>query len=308
MSHSTHPAHSLPTPALSLPANLLHLSGRDAITFAQAQFANDVALLADGQWQWNLWLSAKGRVVALFALLRLDGENLLAWLPDFPAEELAQRLTAFRFRSKLTLQALPDASALGLFGTPADAGFSAERAQAHIERDDQGQWRRIALDLGGDSARTLVLHAADTGAQADQRGNDASLEARWNLDDIAHGLPRLGPDQREAFTPQMLGLDRLAAFSVKKGCYPGQEIVARVHFLGQAKRGALRLALNQPAIPGTRLRSEAGAQAEVISIQALGERTEALAIAPLDAAEGSFHSEDGDIHATTLPLLDGLAR
>lgn len=298
-----------PTPAFTLGASsLLQLSGRDAIAFAQAQFANDVGLLADGQWQWNLWLSAKGRVVALFALLRLDGENLLAWLPDFPAEELAQRLTAFRFRSKLSIQALPAVSACGLFCTPADVGFTAERALAHIDRDEHGDWRQIAWDLGGATARTLLLRSDKSEDAPSRFTADQSLQARWDLDDIAHGLPRLAGAQSEAFTPQMLGLERLAAFSVKKGCYPGQEIVARVHFLGQAKRSTLRLALNRAVEPGTRLRNAAGAQAEVISIQTHGERTEALAIAPVDASAEPFHSEDGQVEATPLPLLEGLAR
>ena len=76
-----------PEPALNLPhrlenPGLVQLSGRDALSFAQSQFANDVTQLADGQWQWNLWLSAKGRVLALFALVRLDAQTLLLWLPD----------------------------------------------------------------------------------------------------------------------------------------------------------------------------------------------------------------------------------
>ena len=64
-----------------------------------------------------------------------------------------------------------------------------------------------------------------------------SLQARWFAHDLHAGLPRLPASQREQWTPQQLSLERLHAFSVKKGCYPGQEIVARTHFLGKAKRG-----------------------------------------------------------------------
>src|SRR5690606_29091774 len=66
---------------------------------------------------------------------------------------------------------------------------------------------------------------------------DPAALARWTAADVAHGLPRLEASQAEKWTPQQLSLDRLRAYSVRKGCYPGQEIVARTHFLGKAKRG-----------------------------------------------------------------------
>ena len=81
---------------------LMALSGRDALAFSQAQFMNDVTLLRDGQWQWNGWLTPKGRVIALFALLRVDGETLWLVLPDAdpgPLAEISPGLTAEEFRS-----------------------------------------------------------------------------------------------------------------------------------------------------------------------------------------------------------------
>lgn len=283
---------------------VLRLSGRDAIAFAQAQFANDVAQLADGQWQWNLWLSAKGRVIALFALLRAGPEELIAWLPDFPAAELAERLTRFRFRSKLVIQALEGMHAGGAFAAPANLGWDAIGNRVTMERDEDGRVTRVALDMSGHAPRTLLLETAPPPAHQPSRDTDA----RWRHEDIAHGLPRLAGAQIEAFTPQMLGLDRLHAFSVKKGCYPGQEIVARTHFLGQAKRTVVRLALNIDAPPGLRLTSASGAQAELLCVARFDGHIQALAIAPIDTGNAPFGSEDGRIHASLLPLLDGLSR
>ena len=77
------PAHEFDLPTHTV----LALHGRDALAFAQAQFMNDVAALADGGWQWNGWLTPKGRVIALFALLRRDAETLWLLLPDFDAGE-----------------------------------------------------------------------------------------------------------------------------------------------------------------------------------------------------------------------------
>src|SRR6187455_2721492 len=83
--------------------SLLACNGPDASAFLQAQTMNDLRGLLDGQWQWNGWLSAKGRVVCLFALWRRSHQEYLAILPDFPAAELQPLLQRFVFRSKLRL-------------------------------------------------------------------------------------------------------------------------------------------------------------------------------------------------------------
>lgn len=297
-----------PEPALNLPhlletGGVLQLSGRDALAFAQAQFANDAASLADGHWQWSLWLSAKGRVLALFALVRIDAQRLVLWLPDVFAESFADALQRFRFRSKIEITALPEAQAAIGFDAPAHWGFDARGNRTDLARDAQGDWARIALDMGGAGARTLCLYSnARAGLSV-----DADASARWRMDDITHGLPRLDAAGADAFTPHMLGLDRLGAFSVKKGCYPGQEIVARTHFLGQAKRGPLRFLLAAEPAVGARLTAADGAIAQLVSVARWGGRIEALAVGPQAAPPQSWHAEDGS-EATVLPLLDGLAR
>lgn len=283
-------------------AGAVRISGRDAAAFAQGQFANDLGRLEVGQWHWNLWLSPKGRVLALFALLRIEAQDFLAILPDASPAWFAQELQRFRFRSKLDITPLENCFAHGGFFAPVELGSDALRERADIERGEDGNWRRIVLDLTGAAPRTLVLESG-LAPHADD-----AFHARWLLEDIAHGLPRLSESQADAFTPQMLGLERLSAFSVTKGCYPGQEIVARTHFLGKAKRGLLRLGLDRLVEAGTTLQSPRGASAEVVSIASNGERIEALAVAPLDAAGASFHNEETGARATPLSLMEGLAR
>ena len=296
--------HVLPEVAALTPspldfAGVVRLGGRDAITFAQAQFANDVSKLADGQWQWNLWLSAKGRVLAIFALLRLDAAELILLLPDAPAAAFAQELARFKFRSKVDIAVLEDVRVHGAF-----AASTAHGNHAAIAREDTGAWASIALDLSATTPRTLWLQRSSAAEPA----FDVAFNARWKLEDLAHGLPRLAPAQADGFTPQMLGLERLHAFSVTKGCYPGQEIVARTHFLGKAKRSLLRLALNGVVEAGAALRSAEGANADVVSVASDGECIQALAVAPLDATSASFRNEETGTEATPLALLEGLAR
>lgn len=214
---------ALPGRAFALPGHhLIALEGRDAAAFAQAQFMNDVKALADGHWQWSGWLTPKGRVIALFALLRLSEDTVWLLLPDPDAAAMAASLKRFVFRSKLTIALRDDLVTIASFNAPIQA------SAARIGGDVAGG---VELDMSGDGgARSLRIVAGPAG------DDDAAAAAQWALADLRHGLPRLPPSQAEQWTPQQLSLDRLRAFSVKKGCYPGQEIVARTHFLGKAKR------------------------------------------------------------------------
>lgn len=222
-----------PNTPFTLPDHrLVALRGPDAVRFAHAQFMSDVAALADGQWQWSGWLTPKGRVVALFALLRLDAERVWLVLPDAEPDGFATQLRRFVFRSKVVVEARADLQAGGAFAAPLQA-----RGNVLAGGADAG----FELDMGGDGgARVLRVGAA---AHAD---TDDALHARWRVADLAHGLPRLEASQVDRWTPQQLSLEWLRGFSVKKGCYPGQEIVARTHFLGKAKRGLVLLAGDAP--------------------------------------------------------------
>ena len=264
-----------PTGHFALPGHrVLALEGRDAVKFAQAQFMSDVAALADGHWQWSGWLTPKGRVVALFALLRLDAERVWLLLPDVDPAALAAQLQRFVFRSKVALAVPAGVQVTGAFQAPAKARGSALAGDA-----DTG----FELDHGGDGgARTARIE------RDGDRTDDAAV-ARWRAADLAHGLPRLDAAQAEQWTPQMLSLERLQAFSVKKGCYPGQEIVARTHFLGRQKRELVLLTDDAPIAAGTD---------DIVSVAAAGGRHFALAVRALDR----------EPDAREQPLLGGLAR
>lgn len=265
---------------------VLSIIGRDAMVFAQAQFMNDVAALGDGQWQWNGWLTPKGRVLALFALLRLDADTLWLLLPDADAAELADALRRYVFRSKLKIEVPGDLRASGGFDAPAQARGPA--------------WARIGdaveLDMSGDGGpRRLRIDAAPA-------NDDAAALARWDAADLAHGLPRLPASQSGQWTPQQLSLERLRAFSVKKGCYPGQEIVARTHFLGQAKRGLALFETDAAPAAGAEVFEDARAVGSIIASAA------PLALAVLPVARGAPARLADGAALRERPLADGLAR
>lgn len=270
---------------------VLAIEGRDADAFAQAQFMNDLRPLAPGHWHWNGWLNAKGRVIALFALLRVAPDRLWLVLPDHDATSLAEALQRFVFRSKLSLTAQSEWIAAADWC--ADTG-----AAEHLDLIEGDLVSGLRLNWGSpaEPRHFWLLPAGDPALAVATPGNDA----RWHEYDLRHGLPRLRGDHVAAWTPHMLSLDRLAAFSVKKGCYPGQEIVARTHFLGQSKRVLTGLC-GTGLTAGLGIESDGQSVGTVICANASGQR----ALAVLSAAE-PLHAATGACHRVA--LLDGLRR
>lgn len=278
-------------PWFALPDHaVIALEGPDATAFAQAQFANDVVALAPGYWQWNAWLTPKGRVIALFALLKLEQDRILLLLPDADADALASQLQRFVFRRKLKIAMRADLQVSGAF----HEADSALNARIGVEGDS------IEIDYGaGDQSRALRI------APVRAWPEHADSCARWKAFDLLHGLPRLPAEQREQWTPQQLSLGRLQAFSVKKGCYPGQEIVARTHFLGKAKRGLVLFEASTAVAPGTEVDAAARAVGSVVSASD-GERHLVLAVLPLEREAAALNA--GGIGLREIPLIDGLQR
>lgn len=226
---------SLPVP------QLLEIAGPDAIGFAHAQFASDVRALGERRWQWSAWLSPQGRVRALFQLLRTGEDRLLVLLRGGSANALRAALTAFLLRSRARLVTV-SMSGAGLF----DADEAAHVLGAVPEPFDlAASDGSIGFALPGTPRRWCALSRAATGA------TDATPEAlnRWRLADIEAGLVELAPTQLDRLLPDWLGLRRLGAISANKGCYPGQEIVARLHFRGGGRRRPFRVEFEAATLP-----------------------------------------------------------
>lgn len=289
------------------------IEGVDALKFAQAQLMSDIGAMFDGCWQWSGWLTPKGRVIALCAVLRFDSGLLWLLLQDANADDFAERLQRFVFRSKVSISVRGDLSAFGAL---------MQRGQSDMEGANRANAiggappNRINLDLGVlGNPRLLVVAAGADGAAADPIGaqhvgtDHVVDQQRWLRVDLAHGLPHLGDGSPEQWTPQQLSLDRLRAYSVSKGCYPGQEIVARTHFLGQAKR-ALTLLQADIELPTGAEVTDGGRVIGtlVCSIrEASNGMTTALAVLPADLAPDATLQAMGH-PVTQRPLQPGLAR
>ena len=216
-------------------ADLLALAGADAGAFAHAQFTSDVTSLAPGTWQWSAWLDAQGRTRAFFLLMHAAPGDYRAWLPLGGADALRDALARFVLRARVTLECPP-----GWMLHRLDTG-NVELPAAHRLLPHAGGW---LLAMPGAGPR-LAWFAPGPGVI------DPAALARWRCEDIAAALPLLAPECSGEFVPQALGLEHLDAIRFDKGCYPGQEIAARLHFRGGNKRHPVRLQLATIAAPGT---------------------------------------------------------
>lgn len=244
-----------PIMQVSMPAETLLLEGPDAGAFAHAQFSSKVDGLAVGDWQFSAWLDAKGRVRTLFHLARLEHERYLLLLRGGNATEMVEALRRFVFRARLRLVALPVRT---LNGGPALPMHAAT---------EQGD----VVTLGCGSHSLLVSTMPST-------------DHAWRLLQLREGWPWLPTSALAALLPAALSLQRLGAVVVDKGCYPGQEIVARLHFRGGHKRHLHRGTVSQPARAGDVLRIDGREVGCILDVAAGDASTEALLVLDDEAA------------------------
>jgi len=217
------------TTALNGVAPLSHLGviavqGDDAASFLQGQLTQDFALLRDDEARLAAHCTAKGRMLASFVgYKRSPDEILLVTSRDVLAQAL-KRLSMFVLRAKAKLR---DASAeFDLWGI---AGGAAG-APWHLER--QGDAARITLYPADGQSRALCVTPAGT-----SKPEGPELDpALWAWGDVRSGVATITAPIVEAFVPQMLNYESIGGVNFKKGCYPGQEVVARSQFRGTLKR------------------------------------------------------------------------
>lgn len=226
---------------------LLAISGDDATAFLHGQFTNDVQALQPGAAQWNGWCSAKGRLLATFLLVKRADEYLLM-LPAEIAPAFVKRLGMFVLRSKVKVA---DVSAewkrVGVAGEKANAAIAASLGS--VPQPMHLQQRDGVLCIALDARRFVVLsQAVDVREKLGSNATPATAE-EWEWAGIQAGIPTIVAATQEAFVPQMANFDLVGGVSFRKGCYPGQEIVARTQYRGGLKRRMARGHVDSPSGP-----------------------------------------------------------
>ncbi len=258
---------------------LLKLSGKDAKDFLSNQLSNDIANLKDGVVQLNAYCTHKGRVIVLFHVFKLKEVYYL----DFPrtlSEIAIKRLKMFVLRSEVSIEDLSDI--MPRFGFI-----------------DEAPDKNLGTAVYYSNRQTLLL------AKAKIKVSLQNTHA-WEFINFELGLPEVFLATTELFVPQMLNLDlpEVDGVSFEKGCYPGQEVVARLHYLGKAKRRMMRFKLHLADMeksisvkPSDKLvvTGSKSIQSSGVIINAVSENNTIYLLATIEVA-----LSDGDIYLSNL--------
>ncbi|NOX75948.1 MAG: folate-binding protein YgfZ [Gammaproteobacteria bacterium] len=232
---------------------LIRVHGEEAESFLQNQFCNDLRNVSESLSQLNGYCNPKGRLLAFFHLFQRNGSYYLR-LPREILDPTLNRLRMFVLMTRVTLE---DASEQLIH-----IGFSGPRADEHLQAS--------VSDVPTEP--NAVTHTADLSIirvpghlpRFEIYGSEAAVKKLWQqlagpatpvgyrhwaLLDIHAAIPDIVEKTREAFVPQMINLQAINALSFKKGCYPGQEIVARMHYLGKLKRRMFLAHIDGETVP-----------------------------------------------------------
>jgi tRNA-modifying protein YgfZ len=234
---------------------LLAVTGADARAFLHAQLTNDIANLPPDRAALAGWCTAKGRLLASMLVIPSPQGFLLQLAKDL-APAIAKRLSMYVLRSKVKIADESDAWAqYGVWDAGLKLSGVALEGEVVTVRVDEGRFLRMG------PAGKFSLAATKP-------------EEAWTLEEIRAGRPLISAATQDKFVPQMVNFEALGAVSFEKGCYPGQEIVARAQYRGEVKRRLVRVQV--PA--GTELKPGQEYNGGVVVDSAVGE---ALAVMPV---------------------------
>jgi folate-binding protein YgfZ len=272
---------------------VLDARGPDVIRFLQGQVSHDVTLLAERGSLLATLNNPQGRVVAVLRLLQVTQDQVLIVLPAELADMVRLLLLKFVLRAKVTITDAGTAwRAYGITGPDAEAAASTRLGMAM----DAGGWRQLIVAPRGEPMPDADLATRDS----------------WRLNDIEAGLPEILTATSGTFVAQMLNLDLVDAISLTKGCYTGQEVIARAHYRGQVKRRMQRFFTESGDAlePGARVQLGDGRSAQVVmAAPNEGGGQEFLAVATLAAGHADVEpaapadsAQPARLAAVQLPL------
>ena len=246
--------------------DLLRFSGADAFSFLQGQFTCDLQQITPTRAQYGGYCSPQGRLLASF-LLMLTPQGYLMLLPAELSESTAARLKKFILRSQVSIGHEQGVRAIGLGGPGAAAVLGKLIGQPPGRPLEMVLYPSATLlRLPGDAFVALVASAEieavwnSIASLAVPAGSGA-----WDWLQVRSGIPWITAPTQDQFIPQMAGLDAIGGVSFDKGCYPGQEIVARTHYLGEVKRQLRAGHVDDVAQAGDRLFAHGQSRAVVVN-------------------------------------------
>jgi len=295
---------------------IIEAKGDDRNDFLQGQLTNDIRQLTPEVGQLSSYCSPKGRMLALMRLFMRD-DNIFMLLPDEILQPTLKRLSMFVMRSQVTITDVTDSwVCFGLSGPDAESALKEQVGPlAKGDSSVTSQNGTTVLSISPHQSRYIVVTSVERGQEIWNRLSTqftVSSKPQWDLLDIEVGLPTVVTTTVEAFIPQMANLQALNGVNFKKGCYTGQEVVARMQYLGKLKRRMYRAHVTTDDVPqaGDAIESQQsssrqGAGKIVTSAPSPDGGHELLVIAEIESAENGelrlTNSENSILTIVELP-------
>jgi len=269
-------------------AALTHLStikvtGSDAKSFLQGQLTCDINELTESKSFFAAFCSAKGRTISTLLVIKRSDDFLLV-LPTELLKKVSQKLQMYIMRSDVQLQNMQDEYCLlGVNSLTPDTFASTPQQDFDVQHKNDSTYIKFPLR----DNRYLIISTVPQAILlwTNLTVNDALIPCSpslWIEQDICAGIPWLSIENSEEYIPQMLNIDKLGGISFTKGCYTGQEIIARTHYLGKAKRELFLASCKNlsPITVDTPIITNINEQiiGKVLSLQSNGEQTNMLTV------------------------------
>lgn len=290
---------------------LLKVTGEEAFDFLQGQFSNDLKDVSDSQGQLTAYCDPKGNVLALINVFKQDNAIYLSFDGSL-RETIFKRLTMFKMRAQVDLEDISDSIV--------HIGYAGDFADLDIQRllstkikdmyevsklEDKDATEVIAIKLPGPYHRFSLFGDAEQMqfVWKELRNNSEPTNSYdWDLLNIVSGQPEIQTATSNQFIAQFLNLDKLNGINFKKGCFPGQEVIARMHYRGKVTKRMLRLHISEviDIKPGDELKLSYQERSYtfnvILAAEDIYDGMAALAVTtvkPLEKVVGSLTTESG---------------
>ncbi len=232
---------------------LIAASGEETVQFLNGQLTNDVTQVSDSHSQLSAYCNPKGRMLVVFRIFK-RGETYFLRIPRTALELFLTRLRMFVLRAKVKLtDASSTVTRIGYCGPNAEATLQAITKRIPQTLNECVQISGVTIiRVAGTHPRYEIYGEMSAATQLWSSLTKKATPAgasQWSLLDILAGVPTVSSQNTEVFVPQMLNLDIIGGVSFKKGCYPGQEVVARTRYLGKLKRRMYRIHISNETTP-----------------------------------------------------------
>ena len=274
--------------------SLVKVSGDERAIFLQGQLTQDLDCVTEKNSALAGWASAKGRLL-MVAQLMVWQESIYLPVPTEIAEALVQRLRMFVLRAKVHIE-LSDLPILGLTGLPTEQTVNVGELSLNPESGAVGSHNEacIARVIGDSTRAWLIGETQKIQSMVETETMERSDNQLWDLQNIKNGLPVIYASTSESFVPQMLNLDLIGGISFTKGCYLGQEIVARAQNLGRIKRRMYRFGADArlPVLAGMNLFGPNNVSGKIVATATNESGIDLLAVIPIDESASQWFADE----------------